>query len=272
MRIICCYLVCVMALVVGCRPDQNIYTTNAALSFLPTVGSYVAHTDDDQFYVNLQMMHNPALSLPDGLVERMELLPASDLVEVERFHLGAPVSGQNVSLRPVHLLLKALRPGEHRFTHLRIYGPHGMQRELEVGELYVKVIAGERSDVFSYFRSAGVFGQPMPLQMAVKNHHTASVRVLGINGWHPKIEFAGAQILINDVETLPERGLQLDPEQKVEMRLNWAVDLSQNEPINLDVRPLLMVEQDGRTRYTGLHNMVFRFNPVDPRPDFSTRR
>lgn len=271
MRVTCFCVACAMALVVGCSQSQTVYAPNATVSFLPTVGSYLAHTDNDQFYVNLQMMHDPSMSFPENMMERVELLPASDLMEVGRFTVGAPVTGKNVSLRPVHLLLKPKRSGEHLFSRLRLSGPNGMQRDLDVGELYVRVVAGERSGLFSYFRDAGVFGHPMPLRMAVKNHHTEPVRLLGIQGWHPRIDFAAAQTLVDGFDPLPDSGLPLAPDQKVEMRFNWTVDLGKNEPINLDIRPLLLVEQDGRTQYTGLHNMVFRFNPADPRPDYSTR-
>ena len=257
-------LLCV--LLPGCREAESAREP-LPLNVLPNNSAYASYIDADigsGFSMNLRFYHDVADTYN---ITDITLLPATDIVTLDDFNVTDLGVVNGVSLQGLGVSMIAESPGTHTFTDIEITA-NGATVTLPLGQLRTTVVAEKPSELLFISRQiGGDFRESHPVDLKVENTSDEVVVVKDVLLGHPHIHFDAQDIIINplwDVEPLPTEGFSLQPGESVNLQLDWEVGMPEEVPINMEARPLLLVEEGGELRSLGLLNMAFIRDPASP--------
>ncbi|MEM8534669.1 MAG: hypothetical protein AAGF95_27755 [Chloroflexota bacterium] len=257
-------LLCVLLL--GCREAESAREP-LPLNVLPNNSAYASYINEDigsGFSMNLRFYHDVADTYN---ITDITLLPVTDIVTLDDFNVTDLGVVNGVSLQGLGVSMIAESPGTHTFTDIEMTA-NGATVTLPLGKLRTTVATEKRAEFLSISRQVGgSFRESHPLDFTVENDSDKSAVVKDVLVEHPHIYFDAQDIIINplwDVEPLPIEGLTIHPGESVNLQLDWEVGMPGEGPINMEARPLLVVEEEGELRFLEFINTIFRRDPAAP--------
>ncbi|MCU0492274.1 MAG: hypothetical protein MUD01_11835 [Chloroflexaceae bacterium] len=255
-------LLLLVVLLAGCVSEPQ--TPPAAMEFVPTDGAYAAYTGET-FGMNLMFLHLRTENISTDNITRVELLPDSNLVQVNGFRVFARGLGNVQVRRGLTLDVTAVAPGEHTFTEARLITAE-KSYTAPLGQLKVEVRQGELSRAQVLFQSRGEIVQPGPGSLTIANPSDTPLRIKQLTPMHPRIALPEGSITVSDgssEQPFPAGGLELAPNARLTFTLNWKLDQPTDRAFNIDWRPLLVLERNGVEEYVGMINIIFRTEQVN---------
>ncbi|WP_129670548.1 hypothetical protein [Candidatus Chloroploca sp. Khr17] len=234
--------------------------TPAPVSVIANQGAYAVLVDE-VFSMNLLLEFSRLDAFERDAVEAVALTPASPLIEVVNAQTFSQAIGGLRSRRNLTLDVRALAPGEHTFTGMLIR-TSTRSYEVPVGELRVEILTGQTPGFFTVFQTRGVFEEPQPLVTTLVNPTRTTYQFRGIIPTNPALSYGPEdlkQIAADGTATpVPPEGLTLEPGARIEIRLDWTVDMPNDEGRSVELRPLALLEGPDGPVYIPMANLVFR--------------
>jgi hypothetical protein len=230
------------------------------IGFLTNDAVYASFVGD-LFAMNLVFSYPKDRTAGDAFENpQIELLPPNDVASVRSFDVKDNTPGPRTHRKSLGITLAARKGGEHTFTGVRIR-TRRWERTFDLGRLHVIVRNGSvAGDVLALSKTAGIVNRPVPLEISIENTSDRPMTLEEVVlPSHPDIALDAGSILLSG-QPLPPGGYVLGPLQHAQMQVRWTVR-PPDRPTNIEVRPMLRFDVDGREEYAGLQNVVFRFDP-----------
>ncbi len=257
---LCLVGVCALLLTTSCGTAQQPSAPPAALAFITTDGSYAARAGES-IALNLAFEHTRQESFETENITSITLEPASPIAQVAEFQVFSLGIGNLRARKALRIELNAQQPGEHTFTTITITTQQN-SFQVPLGNLRLQVVDGPRAGAMVVFQAQGVFVGVPPMTFTLANHSNTTLTLTEILPPHPRLDFSAANIAIKNgdetIGTLASGGLEVAPGARIDMLIEWSVDLPENEALSIEWIPLLVFEgADGR-QYTPMAGVVLR--------------
>lgn len=205
------------------------------------------------FSMNL-LFRTPPGTVPPEITDA-RFLPEAPWLEVTDVSVNENLPDGESRRWALGITARGSGPGQQEFGEMELTTEEGPIR-VPIGRVRVEIVAGASAGLFALFVSGGVHPEPVPFEFTVENTTDSVATLRGVLLNHPLVGFAQNDIFV-DGSPLGDAGYRLEPGAKVNVTVRWTVE-EPDRPVNLEARPILVVERDGEVRYTGLHNMVVR--------------
>lgn len=222
--------------------------------------SYVGTNHQDIFLLNLAFNHSPSLALNQSDLKSIELLPKTDIAEITEYKVVENPPQGNLKQKALMIHMKSKRKGTHTFNQISFDGQFG-KRTFALGTITININEGEFSGVIPLSQTIGVFPVSTPLEITPKNvsDYPITIKDFKINNPYIIFEKKDIKILKNNVLIpLPQEGYTLLPNEKTYMKVDWSIKFPKDEILNIEARPLLVSEKNGKAEYAGVPNGIFR--------------
>jgi hypothetical protein len=239
------------------QPNKSVF------QMVANQGSYESYwdkNDADEFILNLAFNHSPNVKVDAQYISSIELLPNTDLTKVKKFVIDENPPQKNLQQKALMITLVTQKPGKHTFTKIVFHTKEG-KKVLDLGKLEVNVHKGIFSGIMTLTGGQGVFPGPTPLLISPRNDNDYPTTIKGVILNHPYIRFNAKDVkmIVNEKErNLPENGYTLKPNEKLIMKVDWKVVFPQKQIINMEARPLIVSEHEGKLEYADVPNMIYR--------------
>lgn len=260
------FFVLIVSTLMGCN-EQPTADTGVPdipdIRFIPNNVSYVAFPDST-FSTNLKLLLANQ-DINQDTVTSIQLLPETSIAEIQSFNVesGVPVDG--LMSQSIHLSIKGREVGTHTFSEA-VITTGDTSHTVPLGQFNVTVLEGESAGVLVLFKNAGIFDESIPNEFSVRNTTEETITVKEVVLPHSRVTFTPDDLLVHQIGgavPIPATGFEIAPTEEVAFTLDWDVDLPADQPINIDVRPLLVVEKQGETQYGVMGNMIFRKESIE---------
>jgi hypothetical protein len=257
-----------VSLILGCSLSTPTVAPIDTISFVPNDNVYVTFPNSG-FPAHFVVRHDTALVLDQATVQSITFLPQppGTFVELDSFRVSQIGTFDEETLHNVNVRFKARATGTHTFTEA-VITTTDQTYTLPIGSVTVVSQPGQMAPIIVGFES-GIYRQSAPNRFSVKNSNESDLIIKDVVLPHNRIRFTQQDIAAHTTDStrpLPPEGLRLSPGERASFTLDWVVDLPPDELLNIDVRPLLLVEYQGQTMYGVMANMVFRHDPRPAQP------
>lgn len=238
------------------------------VAFVPNVSAYAALVDE-AFAMNLSLNYARREPLEREPITAIELLPASDLVEVIGVRSFAQALGNNRARINLAVEVRARNAGEHTFRSA-IVRSASRSYELPLGELAVTVIDGRSPGFYVVEQTRGIQLEYGPGELTFTNPTSETYRFRAFIPANPALAFGPEQILIvgadGSATPLSSDGLDLPPQARVAIRIDWQLAMPDTTPQSVEIRPLAVLDGPDGTVYIPLINVIYRNLPATRTP------
>ncbi|MBD1372734.1 hypothetical protein IC620_10235 [Hazenella sp. IB182357] len=221
--------------------------------------SYIGSNPIDFFVLNLAFNHDSSLNITTENTV-IELLPKTNIVDLSKFRIKENPPQREMSQKALYIDLQSRMVGTHTFNKIKIK-TNGLEKVLDLGELNVHIRKGEFSNLLVMSKEIGIFPVSQPLNLSVKNsnEHAVIIKDIVLNSHYIDFEKKDIQVVKNDqIQQMSEQGFKLEPDQTVDLSVNWKVNFPSNQKMNIEARPIVVSEYNNEEQYAGIANMVFR--------------
>jgi hypothetical protein len=240
----------------------------APVEFVPNASAYAALVDE-AFAINLALNYSRLEPLEREPITAIELLPPSDLVEVVGVRSFAQALGNNRARINLAVEARALRPGEHTFQSAVVRSA-SRSYELPLGDLAVTVIDGRSPGFYVVAQTRGIQAEVGPGELTFTNPTPITYRFREFVPANPALAFGPEQIVVlgpnGESTPLGADGLELPPQARIAIRIDWQIDLPANTPQSVEIRPLAVLDGPDGPVYIPLTNVIYRNLPATRRP------
>ncbi|PPA85500.1 hypothetical protein C4A75_07405 [Brevibacillus laterosporus] len=222
--------------------------------------SYVGANHQDVFLLNLAFNYSPSLAFDQSVLKSIELLPKTDIAEITEYKVVENPPQGNLKQKALMIHMKSKKKGTHTFNQISFDGQFG-KKTFALGAITININEGEFSGVVPLSQTIGVFPVSTPLEITPKNasNYPITIKDFKINNPHIKLEKKDIKILKNNVLIpLPPEGYTLKPDEKTYMKIDWRIEFPKDDILNIEARPLLVSEKNGKVEYAGVPNGIFR--------------
>lgn len=240
----------------GCGSGRSSPEKAETITFLENDSSFAGFVGGS-FSMNLLFRTPPGTVAPT--VRTVRLLPTTSWLEISDISVNENNADGETRRWALGLTARGVAPGSADFAEIELETAGGRIRAA-LGSIRVDVVEGESAGLFALFTSGGVHPEPMPFEFSVENPTDEPVVLSDVLLDHPRIHYEKSDIVVAGA-ALGDAGYPLEPGAKVDVAVRWTVD-DPGGPVNLEARPLLVVDRGSHTRYTGLHNLVVRKDPA----------
>lgn len=236
----------------------------AAAVLVPNASAYAAMVGEP-FAMNLALEYLRHDPLAREEIVAVELLPPADLVTVTAVKRFAQSLGNLRARVNLVLELQAEQPGEHTFTSIVVRTTTG-RYELPAGSLAVTVVEGRSPGFYTVFQTRGLQDEPGPLALTLVNPTAATYRFRELVPANPALNYDVTAISLTasdgSEQPLPADGLMLPPGARQGLTVNWQVDLPQDTPLSIELRPLARLDGPDGPVYVPMANIMYRNLPA----------
>lgn len=256
-----------LLILTGCG-GANTPTAPQPAEFVPNVSAYAALVDE-LFAINLSLNYSRLEPLERESITGIELLPATDLVEVVEVRRFAQALGNNRARVNLALELRARNPGNHTFQSA-IVSTASRSYELPLGELALTVVDGRSPGFYVVAQTRGIQAEFGPGELTFTNPTDETYRFREFIPANAALTFGPEQIMIlgpdGSSTPLSADGIALPPQARVAVRIDWQLDLPDNTPQSVELRPLAVLDGPNGPVYIPLTNVIYRNLPATRTP------
>jgi hypothetical protein len=238
------------------------------VEFVPNASAYAALVDE-VFAVNLALSYSRLEPLEREPIVAVELLPATDLVDVVAVRSFPQALGNNRARVNLALELHARSPGVHTFRNA-IVRTASRSYELPLGDLAMTVIDGRSPGFYVVAQTRGIQAEFGPGELTFTNPTGVTYRFREFIPTNAALAFSPEQILITtpDGANTPvgANGIALPPGARVTVTIDWQIDMPANTPRSVELRPLAVLDGPDGPVYIPLINIIYRNGPATRTP------
>ncbi len=264
MRRFCLILLITLAGCGGANPPA----APAPAEFVPNASAYAALVDE-LFAINLSLNYSRREPLEREPITTIELLPASELVEVVAVRSFAQALGNNRARMNLAVEVRARSPGVHTFESAVVHSA-SRSYELPLGALAVTVVEGRSPGFYVVAQTRGIQAEFGPGELTFTNPTDVTYRFREFIPANAALAFTPEQILVTAPDgnrtPLSADGLPLPPGARVAITIDWQIAMPDNTPQSVELRPLAVLDGPDGPVYIPLTNMIYRNVPATRTP------